>query len=303
MNDLDSRSSTKSEPDLSVLTPSYGYGRYIRNAVDSVVASGSLRVEHIIQDACSEDETKEVLIQAERRLNHPLKWSMEPDTGQSDALNKALSKAKGKWIGWLNADEFYLPHGLEELVSVGEKTGADVVYGDAVFVDGDGHLIRLKPQHPFNQFVLKNYGVFISTCATIFRRSALWPQPWDTHLQLLMDHDLYMKLAHRSARFLYVPYPVASFRVHPDRVSAQTGGFGPDYAIVEGRHGRGGLFSKGAAWALHAAYKAASGGYKRQSRAKAFEGAPMTWIDSPDHAEQVRRFLHRCYNRSVRPLE
>jgi glycosyltransferase involved in cell wall biosynthesis len=283
--------------DVSVLTPSYGYGRYISNALDSAMGARSLRIEHIIQDACSEDDTPEVLESARDRYGDAIKWAIEPDKGQSDALNKAFSVADGRWIGWLNADEFYLPGGLDELVAAGDRTGADVVYGDAVFVDAEGRLMRLKPQHRFNEFILRNYGVFISTCATIFRRSALWPDPWDIHLRLLMDHDIYLKLAHRSADFAYVPYPVAAFRVHSERVSAEPDAFGGDYAVVQGRHGRGGSLAKAAAWFLHAIYKATSGGYRRQRCANALVGAPMTWTDPGDDQRGIERLLRACYGR------
>ena len=73
-------------------------------------------------------------------------WASEPDRGQSDALNKALSKAPGSWIGWLNADEFYFSGSLAMLVEHGERMAADIVYGDCVFVDADGNVQRLLPQ-------------------------------------------------------------------------------------------------------------------------------------------------------------
>ena len=90
-------------------------------------------------------------------------WRSEPDEGQSDALNRALARARGRWIAWLNADEFYLPDGLAALGREGDRTGADVVYGDTLFVDGDGRLTRLLPQHRFIAVVLRSYGLFIST--------------------------------------------------------------------------------------------------------------------------------------------
>ena len=90
-------------------------------------------------------------------------WASEPDEGQSDALNRGISRARGRWIAWLNADEFYLPDGLAALVREGDRTGADVIYGDTLFSDGDGRLTRLLPQHRFSPFVLRSYGCYIST--------------------------------------------------------------------------------------------------------------------------------------------
>src|SRR6266542_3259162 len=93
--------------DVSVLTPALDYGRFIEDGIMSVDGQEELSIEHIVQDGGSGDETIEVL-----RRHTELQWESEPDRGQSDALNRALRRSTGRWIGWLNADEFYLPGGL-----------------------------------------------------------------------------------------------------------------------------------------------------------------------------------------------
>src|ERR687897_245118 len=98
--------------DVSVLTPSYGYGRFIADSIESGICQDGLRLQHIVQDGGSEDETLDVL----RSFGDQVLWTSEPDQGQSDALNRALAKATGRWVAWLNADEFYLPSGLASLI-------------------------------------------------------------------------------------------------------------------------------------------------------------------------------------------
>ena len=102
--------------DVSVLTPSYEYGRFIADGIESVIQQQGLRLQHIIQDAGSGDETLEVL----RSFGDRVEWASETDLGQSDGLNRALLKATGDWIAWLNADEYYLPDGLRVLVEEGK---------------------------------------------------------------------------------------------------------------------------------------------------------------------------------------
>src|SRR4051794_22482734 len=117
--------------DVTVITPSFGYGQFIEDAIRSVLGQQGLRVQHVVQDGGSTDATVDVL----KTYSDEVDWVSHPDRGQSDALNEALERAKGTWVAWLNADEFYLPGGLAALVATGEKTSADVVYGDNVFVD------------------------------------------------------------------------------------------------------------------------------------------------------------------------
>jgi glycosyltransferase involved in cell wall biosynthesis len=266
-------------------------------AIDSVMLDTSLTANCMVQDASSTDETLEVLSAKRARYGDAIRWASEPDNGQSDALNKALAEADGRWVAWLNADEFYLPSGLDALVREGDRTGADVVFGDAIFVDETGRLLRLKPQHRFSRFVLKHYGPYISSCAVIFRRSILWPDPWDVHLKLVMDHDIYMKLAYRSARFRYVARPIAAFRVHEERASADRTGYAADYAIVHARYGPVTPISKTVSLGLHGAYKLTSGAYRRQRCAEALIGRPMTWTSDPSAQGHVQELLNRCYGR------
>ena len=59
------------------------------------------------------------------------------DDGQSDAINKGFLRATGDLVGWLNADDYYLPGGLEAIAHAAEEhPEADIIYGDCVFVDG-----------------------------------------------------------------------------------------------------------------------------------------------------------------------
>ena len=59
----------------------------------------------------------------------------------------------------------------------GERTNADVVYGDCVTVDQDGRMIGLRPQHPFSSRILRLYGPFVASVSVIIRRSVLDERP------------------------------------------------------------------------------------------------------------------------------
>jgi glycosyltransferase involved in cell wall biosynthesis len=276
--------------DVSVLTPSYGYGRFIADAIQSVIHQQGLRLQHIVQDAGSDDETLDVL----RSFGDRVEWASERDLGQSDGLNKALTKATGEWVAWLNADEYYLPDGLRVLVEEGERHGADVVYGDCITVDREGRMLGLRPQHPFSPLILRLYGPFLASVSVIIRRSMLEADPWDPSLRLVMDWDLYLGLASKGASFHYSAYPVGAFRQHEDqasskRVRPETRDVRARYAIPIARwYRRGGT-------ALHRMRKLAAGSYGRQLRARSFRGRDLRWFRERDGSETFRLLLDRCY--------
>ena len=124
---------------IDVLTPSLGYARFLQDAIESVRGQEDVAVRHVVQDGGSEDGTIELL----ESYNGLISWESRPDHGQSDALNRALARSDADWVAWLNADEFYLPGGLRTLATTAEATGADVVYGDAVFVDAGGCVLLI----------------------------------------------------------------------------------------------------------------------------------------------------------------
>jgi glycosyltransferase involved in cell wall biosynthesis len=285
------------EPDVSVLTPSFGYGRFIRDALESVAQQEGVSVEHIVHDAGSQDETVEIL----RTFHDRVRWRSEPDRGQSDGLNKALMLARGRWIGWLNADEFYFPGALRTLIVAGESSGADVVFGDSVFLDADGRLIRLAPQHGFSRFLLRHYGVYIPTCGTVFRRSILGQDPWDVQIRRVMDWDLYLRLDSSGARFIHVPYPVGGYRIHEAQITAQPKElFATDRQTVRSRYRIPGRRLKKPARLLHASYKFGRGAYKKQFVARRMRGTDLRWVRPEVGREGFMDLLRGSYgNRSM----
>jgi glycosyltransferase involved in cell wall biosynthesis len=265
---------------LSILSPSYNYGRFLDDALRSVRAQGE--VEHVVVDGGSTDETVDLLAAAPSNVV----WRSEPDRGQSDALNKALALSSGDWIGWLNVDEFYLPGAFESLAeALARRPDADLVHGDAVFVDPDGRLRRLVGQHPPSRRVLRWNRCYISSCAAFIRRGALPPGGWDVGLRTVMDWDLYLRLERRGARFAYIPRPLAAFRVHPQQVTAaplpwdscERELLRQRYDLPNGLPGR--LASR-AGQLEHRALKLVTGTYLRELRVLALGRPDLRWFAS-----------------------
>ncbi len=274
---------------ISVLTPSRGYGRFIADAIESAKQQVGVTVQHVVQDAGSDDGTLDIL----RSYGDAVDWTSEPDSGQSDALNRALGRASGDWIAWLNADEFYLPDGLRMLFDAGEEHAADVVFGDCVTVDGEGRLIALRPQHRFSRTILRLYGPFLASVSVLIRRSSLLNAPWDPSLIQVMDWDAYLALASRGASFRHVAYPVGAFRLHADQASTRTKHVRRETAEVRTRYGiSSGPWAQRAGPALHRLAKLAAGSYVRQARA-----TMVRWTrgrgDVPSADRSVLRDGHR----------
>jgi glycosyltransferase involved in cell wall biosynthesis len=203
-------------PSISVITPTFNGAAYLEDAILGVERQSGIVPEHIVIDAASTDGTLEILQQ------HPrLRWISEPDRGQSDAINKGFLMATGELVGWLNADDYYLPGSLEAIARAAEEhPEADVIYGDCIFVNPEGRVVRSKVEHAFDPQVLLYFGCYIPSTSTFFRRRLIdRGLLLDCDYRVAMDFEFFARLARLGCSFHYLPQFIAAFRWHQDNVS------------------------------------------------------------------------------------
>ncbi len=194
---------------ISIVTPSFNQGRYIENAIRSVLDQGYDNFEHIIYDNCSTDETLEVVA----KYPH-VKFYSEPDEGQSDALNKGFLKATGEVIGWLNADDLYCPGTFQKVNEIFGDQGIDAIYSNITFVDKDNqHIRNLRSHRPLRWLSL--LYTFIQSTSFFFRSEIIKNNHLiDKNLHYSMDKDFFTRLLYAGYKFKYVDDYFAYFRRH-----------------------------------------------------------------------------------------
>ncbi|HEX8892830.1 MAG TPA: glycosyltransferase family 2 protein [Terriglobales bacterium] len=203
-------------PSISIVTPSLNQGAFLSEALHSVREQKYDELEHLVIDGGSDDNTTKILCQCtdEARWKH-LRWTSEPDHGQSHALNKGFAKASGDIIGWLNSDDRYRPGCLNYVSRIfQERPDIDVVYGDYTWIDENGRTIQRRREIEFSYFILLYHRVlYIPTTAAFFRRRVIDEGNWlDQSLQYAMDFEFFVRLASRGYRFLHVPATLGDFR-------------------------------------------------------------------------------------------
>ena len=216
---------------VSVVIPSFNGAAYLGEALASALAQEPPPLEILVQDAGSTDGTAELVA----ALDDPrVVFTQEADRGQSDALNRAIARARGEWIVWLNADDLARPG----LVAAARED-ADIVYGDFEWIDDAGHQIRhFAPGPEFSARRLLADGCYVFSGAMLLRRS-LFERfgAIDESLRLTMDYDFFLRIA-PHVRAAYVPQTLAAFRVHgASKTSAVSWGVFRETGRVRRRHG------------------------------------------------------------------
>lgn len=203
------------QPLVSVVIPCFNYGRFVVEAVDSVLHQTLMDLEVIIVDGGSSDQsTVEVLRSLERPRTRVLFRGSRHLVG--DNRNFGIAEARGRYICCLDADDTLEPTYLEKAVFLLEMYGYDVVSTAIRFAGARSGTVGIVPAPDLRSMVRGNHA---HTCA-VFRR-LLWTRTdgyFDVGVgqeHVAEDWDFWVRLAALGARIRNIAdEPLFNYRVH-----------------------------------------------------------------------------------------
>ncbi|MEO6567239.1 MAG: glycosyltransferase family 2 protein [Opitutaceae bacterium] len=202
---------------LSIITPCRNPGFALVECIESVARQIQPGIEYIVMDAASTDGTvPQLKLLAEK---YPwLKWVSERDTGQSNAINKAIALARGEFIGVLNADDYYCPDVLPKVLARLAECGSNPVflYGDLITVkigENKSGVQSFPNLHPLDPFIFRY--PFNPACYFYSKKLHEIVGPYDEADHLTMDLDFLIRgLPH--AEIVYLPLQLGAFVMHAE---------------------------------------------------------------------------------------
>lgn len=230
------------KPLLSIVIANYNYGRFLEEAIQSVITQNmGDQVELIICDAASTDNSVDIITKYANGLppntsyddwlysanvqltthNSQLLtwWCSEPDGGQSAAFNKGFSHARGRFLTWLNADDVLLPGTLKKLRQAIEvHPECQWFVGGVLWLNPQMRIIRCGRGRPFSNIRYKCGDVSVWGPSSFFTKRLLNNVGgFDERFYYTMDTDLWLRFACKAnARYLpFVDY-LWGLRMHPD---------------------------------------------------------------------------------------
>jgi len=205
-------------PKISIVTPSFNSVSTIAETIQSVLAQDYPAWEHIVADGGSTDGTAAVL----KSFPH-LRWVSEKDEGHYHAMNKGLAMASGDLIVILNADDCFRPGALRAVAAAFHNhPDWDALFGDVVFVDGQGRKIYQRQEARYDYKVLL-YGLDYICHQTLFVRKAVYDRLGGyRHKEFLnsADYEFKLRLGRAGCRVGHVPELLVNYRYHPQGQSA-----------------------------------------------------------------------------------
>jgi glycosyltransferase involved in cell wall biosynthesis len=204
-------------PRITIVTPSRNHGRFLEQAIRSVLLQGYPDLEYIVLDGGSTDQSLEILEQYAPWL---ARWRSEKDGGQAAALQRGFAESSGELLGWINADDWYLPNALRQVGQRASSSAAGILAGSVCQVDEAAGLERVVAQRGLS---LENMVRYWEARATLqqpglFFRRELYDETEgiDPSLEYAMDLDLLCRMLAAGGTVEYLPETLAGFRVHPD---------------------------------------------------------------------------------------
>ncbi len=201
---------------ISIITPSFNQGRFIRDTIESVLNQNYSNFEHIVIDGGSTDETIDIL----KSFPH-LKWVSEPDSGAANAINKGFSMVRGDVLTWLNSDDYFENNIFKYIEELFLKYGLDkIIIGSLTWVDANKQLIGVDKNHRITREFLihKNADLLRQPCmfysTDLFRKSG----GLNESLRLVFDYELFIKMLSLAVP-IYVDKNLAYQRDYPETLS------------------------------------------------------------------------------------
>jgi glycosyltransferase involved in cell wall biosynthesis len=205
---------------VSVVMPSFNHGRFIRAAIDSVLSQDYQAVDLLVMDGGSRDKTVDIL----KSYGDRITFISQADHGQSDAINRGLSRLAGHIICWLNSDDLFMPGAVRRVVETfDENPNVDFVYGKGWTIDETGLARRDSGVLSLDVWKLIHHRNFIQQPSCFFRRSLFKRVgPIDETLFYVMDWELWIRFA--AHRGLFIPDYLSSNREY-EQNKTQSGQF------------------------------------------------------------------------------
>lgn len=198
------------KPLVSIVTPSLNMGGFIEQTLLSVLEQDYPRIEYIVMDGGSTDNTLSILEKYKDRL----RMVSQPDGGTTDAVNRGFLLSRGSIFAFLNADDTYLPGAVSTAVRcLLERPDIGVVYGEGFHTDCAGRVVGRYPTLPFDPERFRTQCYICQPAAFMRREVYEESGMMDPALHFAIDYDLWIRVARRY-RMLKIDEYLATSRIH-----------------------------------------------------------------------------------------
>jgi glycosyltransferase involved in cell wall biosynthesis len=207
-----------SAPLISVVLPVYNGGRYLAEAIDSILAQTFSDFELIIIDDGSTDGSLSI-IQKYAQKDTRIRVIARENRGLATTLNESIDIARGEWIARMDADDIALPHRFDRQLAWLKETGADIS-GSWVknFGSLDQRVVKLRQTDEAIKMEML-FACPLAHPAVMMSTALVKKLRYDKAWEKAEDYDLWERAAVAGCKMTNVPEVLLKYRIHQAQVS------------------------------------------------------------------------------------
>ena len=142
-------------PLISIIIPVYNASKFILNTLNILESQSYKNFEIIIINDGSTDNSLEILNEFQRKNSNIIIYNQN-NKGVSEARNKGIELSKGKFVTFLDSDDYFYPYFLEKMILIQKETNADLIYCGYNRINSSGKK-QTMPCHFKEGNILINY--------------------------------------------------------------------------------------------------------------------------------------------------
>jgi glycosyltransferase involved in cell wall biosynthesis len=205
-------------PTISVVTPSFNQGEFIERTVRSVLGQRYPKLQYVMMDGGSTDDTLEVL---QPYLRHFHYFHSGRDRGQADAIARGFDQTSGDILAYLNSDDLLAPGTLHFVAEYFDQhPNIDFIYSHRCIIDHDDWVTGHWFLPPHSNYLMRRWDLIPQE--TCFWRRSLFEAAGnvDSSYRFAMDYDLFVRMMARG-KFCRVNRFLGAFRQHSSSKTSQ----------------------------------------------------------------------------------
>ncbi|MDP2024900.1 glycosyltransferase family 2 protein [Sulfuriferula sp.] len=203
---------------ISIVTLAYNNGRFVEDAIQSVLSQEYPDLEYIVIEPGSTDDTRAVVERYRDRLQGLI---TSPDDGPADGLNKGFAAATGEVFGFLNADDLLLPGALRKVADAfARRPDSQIISGHIWIIDENGRRVRRSYTDPFDPAAFAYRTCTIGQQSTFVRAAAFRRAGgFNPGNRVAWDAELFLRILSEAKSMTVLDEFLGAFRIHPASIT------------------------------------------------------------------------------------
>lgn len=213
-------------PLISIITPSFNQGQFIEETIRSILLQNYPRLQYIIIDGGSTDETIDIIRKYKSRISY---FISEADRGQSHAINKGIQMCKGNYLNWICSDDLLCRNAINSVASILASGNDLFLIGKGYRIDKNSKLIdAVEPSRITDFEQITNIGKYWRDGQSILQQSVFFPRILKENTIYLnennhfsMDYELWGRLLMKKVIVKKTDLPIGMFRWYDGQKTSQ----------------------------------------------------------------------------------